>query len=326
MHDRPPPVLQRLVWRLEWLGVRGVSLLLQTFPPEAGDAFVRGLGRVYRRLDASRRGTVLENLRLVYGDTLSAGERERLSVAAFEHAFVILFEAVQRRRLVHDLRSFRRRSRVVGDGDLVREDVREGRGCFLLTAHIGNWEVAGAYLDYEGIPFAAVSRAVPNPYVQAHLMSTRRPTFEIFEKRGAVRGSLRAAQEGKWVTVLGDQNAGKHGVFVPFFGIPASTFPILASLAIRHDVTLYFGAAIRKGPRIAYDMHIVRYRPPATPGTDPVIDVLRGYHAWLEDMIRLYPEQYFWMHRRWKTRPPGELPGPRTPRYEHKARREPVEA
>ena len=227
---------------------------------------------------------------------------------------------MQRARLVPDLRAFRRRIRVLGDEPRAREDIREGRGAFLLTAHIGNWEVAGAYLDYERIPFAAVSRAVPNPYVQALLMRTRRASFEIFEKRGAVRGSLRATQEGKWVTVLGDQNAGKHGVFVPFFGVPASTYPLVASLVTRHGIPLYFGAAIRRGPRIAYDMHVDLYHPPTSPVADPVEHVLVAYHDWLEALIRAFPEQYFWMHRRWKTRPPGEREGPRTPRYERKSK------
>ncbi len=320
--SRRVPLWRRASWALEYAAVRGAMLLVQLFSPEAGERVARFLGRAYFRLDGARRHAALENLRVAFGDGLDDEGRRRLARRSFEHAFVLLFEVVTRGRLVPHGRAFWRRARVLGDVAEARKAQRDRRGGFLLTAHLGNWETAGAYLAYEGVPFSAVARSVPNPYVQRLLTGTRRQTFEVFEKLGAVRDSVRAIREGRWVAILSDQNAGRHGVFVPFFGVPASTYPLAATLAVRHGFPVFFGVAIRRGPFFAYDFHVHAYHPPAgLPHKEAAAHVLREYHAWLESMIRLAPEQYLWMHRRWKTRPAGEVPGPHLPAYRHRGRR-----
>lgn len=312
----------RLRWRLEYALVRGASAALQCLPFEAGEAFMRLVARAYFRLSGSRRRTALENLRLVFGATKGEAERRRIAVASFEHAFVLLYEVLMRPRIVPDLEAFRSRTRIVGDEADARRDLAEGRGGFLLTAHFGSWETAGAYISYEGVPFAAVARSVPNPYVQDLLTGTRSKTFRVFQKIGAVMDSVRVIREGTWVAVLGDQNAGRHGVFVPFFGIPAATYPLVATLALRYGFPVYFGAAIRRGTRFRYDFDLHRYHPPAGLDFEGGREhLLRAYHAWLEARILDAPEQYFWMHRRWKTRPAGEPPGPLVPRYDHRGPR-----
>ena len=167
---------------------------------------------------------------------------------------------------------------------------------------------------------AAISRAVPTPYVQAHLMGTREGGFEIFGKQGAVQGTIDAVRSGRWVAKLADQNAGRHGIFVPFFGLDASTYPLPATLAVRHGFCVYFAAAIRRGPGHRFDFDVRRNVAPE--GLDHKTaeqHLLRAYHATLEAWIREYPDQFLWMHRRWKTRPDGEAPDPRLPTYDRRA-------
>src|SRR5205085_607186 len=177
---------------------------------------------------------------------------------------------------------------IFGDEEPAREDSRAGVGGFVLTAHFGSWEAAGAYLAYEGYPFTGIARAVPNPYVQEFLMGTRRKAYSVVEKTGAVDGSLRLIRKGGWVAVLGDQNAGRHGVFVPFFGVPASTYPFVATLAAMYDVRVYFGAAVRRGPRFRYDFHLRRYDPPPGASHDEKkLDLLVAYHRWLGERVEL---------------------------------------
>jgi KDO2-lipid IV(A) lauroyltransferase len=285
---------------------------------------MRLAGRAYYRVSGSRRRTALENLRLAFGATKGEEERRRIAVASFEHAFVLLYEVLMRHRLVPTLEAFRERTRIVGDEPGARREIAARRGGFLLTAHFGSWETAGAYISYEGVPFAAVARSVPNPYVQDLLTGTRSKSFRVFQKIGAVADSVRVIREGTWVAVLGDQNAGRHGVFVPFFGVPAATYPLVATLAIRHGFRVYFGVAVRRGPRFRYDFVVDRYDPPEGLGFEQAREhMLRAWHAWLEARIVDAPEQYFWMHRRWKTRPRGEAPGPLVPRYDHRGPRKP---
>lgn len=313
---------RHVLWRLEYVAVRGAEFLLLATPPAAAEGLARLAARVYFRLDGPRRRSTLENLRVAFPERDLAA-RHRLAVASFEHAFVLLLEVVRRRRVVPDLRAFRARNRMHGDVAALREEIRAGRGGIFLTAHLGNWEVAGAYLAFERVPFAAISRAVPNPYVQAHLMGTRSGGFEVLGKRGAVRDTVRAVREGRWVAILGDQNAGRYGVFVPFFGLDACTYPLASSLVARHGFSLYFTVALRRGKGVHYDFHVRRYEP--KPGLDVEAaqrDILLAYHVALEEWIRLAPEQYLWLHRRWKTRPPGEVPGPHLPVYDHRSEAE----
>jgi len=313
------PFWRKAIWRLQYAVVRGVAMCVQALPIDFAEQVARALGRTYSRIDRSRWRTALENVRVAFHDRYDEATRRRIALASFEHAFVLLFEIVLRHRIVPNVRVFRRRTRLFGDVETAREETRGGRGGFLLTAHFGSWEAAGAYLSYEGYPFTGIARAVPNPYVQDFLMGTRRKSYSVVEKTGAVDSSLRLIRRGGWVAVLGDQNAGRHGVFVPFFGVPASTYPFVATLAAMYGVRVYFGAAVRRGPRFRYDMHLCRYLPKEGASHDEQkLDLLESYHRWLEEMIDLAPEQYFWMHRRWKTRPIGEEPGPHLPAYDHR--------
>ncbi len=320
MANKPPTLLRRSLWRIEYAAVRGAEMIFLLLPPRAALGLARVLARLYFRIGASRRRTVLENLRVAMGDRLDESQRIELARKNYEHAFTLLCEIVTRRRMVPDLRAFRRLTRFRGDLTSLAADVRLGRGGLILTAHMGNWETAGALLTYERVPFSAISRAVPNPYVQAYLMGTRDNAFDILEKRGAVQGTLDAIRAGRWVAILGDQNAGKHGVFVPFFGLPACTYPLPATLAVRHDLTVYFAVAIRRAPGHRFDVDLRRYvRPAGLDNRAAETHLLEAYHATLEEWIRANPEQYFWMHRRWKTRPEGEVPGPHLPAYDRRS-------
>jgi KDO2-lipid IV(A) lauroyltransferase len=139
-----------------------------------------------------------------------------------------------------------------------------------------------------------------------------------------VRDVVAAVRRGAWVGVLADQNAGRRGEFVPFFGLPASTFRFAATIAARHGFPVYFAAAIRRGGRFRYEYKIHRWQAPeGLSRHDAERQILEAYSARLEAWAREVPEQYLWLHRRWKTRPPGEAPGPHLPAY---PRRTPVAA
>jgi KDO2-lipid IV(A) lauroyltransferase len=289
-----------------YAALRAVETLLLAAPPEASEAMARGVGRAWFALDRTRRRTALDNLALAF-PSLPPAERRRVARASFEHAFLVAVEVVRRPRALSRLRHVLRKGRYEGDQGLMRRDVRAGLPGLVLTGHVGNWELAGTVVRLEGVAFSGVARPIENPYVDDYVARTRGGPEALIAKRGAARAISRALREGRWVGVLADQNAGRHGLFVPFFGVPASTYPLAATLAVRHRVPVYFGAAIRRGGGFRYDYLLHRHEmDPAADEREEVGRTLAAFHEWLETTIRRAPEQYLWLHRRWRTRPPGE--------------------
>ncbi|MFV1960040.1 MAG: lysophospholipid acyltransferase family protein, partial [Planctomycetota bacterium] len=143
----------------------------------------------------------------------------------------------------------------------------------------------------------------------------------VIQKRGAVREVLRTLEAKGWVAILADQNAGAGGTFVEFFGLLASTYATPAVLAARTGLPIYAAACIRRcRPPLTYEIHVHRLEPPprGTGESEAAAHLLREFMASLETWIRRAPEQYNWVHRRWKHRPPGEDLGRDAPRYDHR--------
>jgi KDO2-lipid IV(A) lauroyltransferase len=305
---------------LAYAAMRAVESLLLAMPPDVVESLARVVGRAWFRFDRMRRDAALENVRLAFPG-LSPARRERIARDSFEHAFLVAVEVARRPRVVARTKHARRQGRFLGDQAAIRADVRAGRGGLLLGGHFGNWELAGSILRLEGVRFSAIARPIENPYVDEYVTRTRGGSDALIEKQGAVRSVSRALREGRWVGITADQNAGRHGIFVPFFGVLASTYPLAATLAVRHRVPVYFGAAIRRGSGFRYDYVVRRWVPPAAleerRGAEAV---LAAFHAWLEEGIRAHPEQYFWLHRRWRSRPKGEAHDERLPAYARAAR------
>ena len=182
-------------------------------------------------------------------------------------------------------------------------EVTRGRGSIIVTGHVGNWEVAGALLAAAGLSMAAVVKRQRNPAFDERFLATRRRAgIESIYMQDANTRIPQALREGKTVALVADQDAGRRGVFVPFMGRPASTFRGPALLALTQRVPLFFGAAVRMDA--GYDTVLEPVDAPP-PGEGRQEEYTRRWVARLEALIRLHPEQYFWFHRRWKTRPAG---------------------
>lgn len=192
-----------------------------------------------------------------------------------------------------------------GGDEAVRlfRDIAGAGGALVVTGHIGNWEVAGTYLAAAGLDMAAVVKEQRNPAFDRRMLDTRRrlgiePIY-MAEARTRIPEAL---AEGKTVALVADQDAGRRGIFVPFLGRPASTFRGPARLALACEVPLFFGAAVREGR--GYGAVLEHIAPPE-PGPDAEEALTRRWVARLEARIERMPDQYFWFHRRWKTRPTG---------------------
>jgi KDO2-lipid IV(A) lauroyltransferase len=183
------------------------------------------------------------------------------------------------------------------------------RGVLYCTGHVGNWEVHAIALALAYGPISVLARPLDNPALDARLCAFRTSSGNaVIYKKNALPQIIRALRAGRGVAILLDQNVqAKDGIFVDFFGRPAATTTVAAALAAKTGCTLI--------PAHSELMPDGRYRliydPPVawTPSGDHDVDVARTTQELArrtEEWIRRRPEQWLWMHRRWKTRPPNE--------------------
>lgn len=181
-----------------------------------------------------------------------------------------------------------------------------GKGVLFATAHLGNWELSAFAHALMSAPMHIVVRPLDNPWIDRLLSERRRLSGNrVIEKKDFARAILRALAQNEAVGVLIDQNvAPEEGVFVPFFGIPACAGTGFARIAARSGATVIPGFALWNEAERRY---VLRFYPPVEITGDAAEDT-RRLQARIEAVIRQYPDQWLWVHRRWKTRPPGEPP------------------
>jgi KDO2-lipid IV(A) lauroyltransferase len=180
----------------------------------------------------------------------------------------------------------------------------------LFSAHFGHWELTALMQGFLDLPLALVTRPLDNRALERMLAELRgRSGNRVIHKRNAIRESLRELRAGRGVAIVLDQDARAEGVFVPFFGRPASTTPTAALLALRTGASLVPTYSVPR-PDGSY---LIVYEPAVevTATGDREADVRRitaRCTAILEGWVRRWPELWLWMHRRWKTQPAGETP------------------
>ena len=187
--------------------------------------------------------------------------------------------------------------------------VEHKTGVIFLTGHFGNWEVTGYTLAVLGFKSVAVARPLDNPYLNKWALGHRETGgMRILDKKGAAMEVDSILADGGAVGFIADQDAGRRGIFVDFFGRDASTFKSIALMAMRHKVPIIVGCARRLEPRFMFEIGSERIISPDewAEKKDPMRWITQEYTAALEKMIRRYPDQYLWAHRRWKHRPKGQ--------------------
>lgn len=271
----------------------------------------RGLGRLLGRLSvglaARRREIARTNLALCFPDRTTE-ERERILRAHFESLGIGLFETA----MAWWASDRHLRGLVRYDGlEHLQTAMASGRGILLLTGHFTCLELGARFMTWH-LPFHAMYRPHKNALYEAVMRRCReRQSQRPVLPRDDVRGTVRALRRGGAVWYAPDQNyGGTDTVFVPFFGVPASTITATARLAtMGHALVLPYWPR-RRDDGSGYEIVI---EPPLDnfPGPDPTEDA-RRINALVERRVRCCPEQYLWVHRRFKTRPPGEAsPYPR---------------
>ena len=288
----------------EYYGLRGaVSALRRLSLRRAGD-IGEWIGRLGYRPLGVRREVVERQVRAAFPG-LSAEDAMHIAEASYEHLGRTTIETAivpeYSQREVLDL--FER----VDGWDVVERAQASGKGALLVSGHIGNWELGGSYIAARGIALGVVTRRMQNPLFDTYLTTTRRRLgMDVIPDAEAVRKVPRLVRSGGMVAFLFDQGAaGLASTWVPFFGRLAKTPKGPAVFALRLDVPVIFGCAIRlasgKFLMNFEEVHVTR-----TGERDRDVDaIVNAYTGTLERWVRKYPGQYFWHHRRWKHQQPG---------------------
>ncbi len=282
-----------------WLGV-GVLRLLCLLPVPALVWLGGGIGWLFGRLVPSRRHVVRTNLKLCFPQQ-DAAARERDVDAHCRALGVGIFEACLA-WWASDARLLRQ-GEIVGLEHLDRAEA-DGSGVLLLTGHFTTLELGARYILVAGRPFHAMYRPIKNPLMD-YLMHRWRSAIATLPAvpRDDLRGLVRALREGRRVWYGPDQTLDRReGVFVPFFGVPTLMLTATSRLAQmgRAKVVPYFPERIGSRYRITFLPALENF-----PSGDDKADAARIIGA-IEEGVRRSPTQYFWVHRRFKVRPPGE--------------------
>jgi len=234
---------------------------------------------------------------------LTADERRKLINGTFQSVARTLLALARAPRItpanVHELISY--------EGlEHYQAAKQSGKGILVATAHLGNWELSAYTHAYMTEPMHVMVRPLDNPFIDALVERLRTLSGNhLIYKKDAARNVLKALRANRAVGILIDQNAAlAEGVFVDFFGKKASANSAFVKFAYHSGAKVIPGFAFWIDEKQRYFLRFY----PEIPMTGDVTEDTQRIHTFLEHVIRQYPDQWMWIHRRWKTRPPGEPP------------------
>ena len=291
-----------LEFAVAWVIFNGFRILPRSLARAAG----KGIGALGRLLLPHLRRHAQTNLKLAFPE-LNEKARGQIERGTFRNLGRALGEVTQFPKLKRQNIA----SVVVYEGlENYQQAVAQGRGVILLTGHIGAWELSVYAHSIYGYPMSFLARRVDNPLVE-RLAATNRARFgnRSIDKKGSLREVLKTLKAGGVVGILADLNSAREeGVFVDFFGRPACTTAGVATLALRTGAVVLPGYILWDDKK---KIHRLCFEPPVeTINTgnqkEDIVTNTARYTKVLEAVIRRYPDQWLWIHRRWRTRPAGE--------------------
>lgn len=297
------PLRKRLIQQRDYLLLRLVMALAAPLSLRALQRLGRRLGLFAWRFMPFRRRVVLENLEAAFGHELDAHRRRALAREFYAQLGTTLLEFCGFWRLTREeIDSLIE----VSGREHLDAALSHRRGAVLVSGHFGNWELVAAWLAgaVGAVRFLVKSQA--NQRVDRLQNDLRRRVgVAVIRVDTSPREMIRTLRQGGVIGLLGDQDAGSGGLFVDFLGRPASVFRGTAGLAWRQRCPVVTGFLIR----LPDGRHRLEISAPLLPDADwseeqAIVAITRWHTRQLEEAVRRHPEQYFWVHRRWKTRPP----------------------
>jgi len=281
--------------------------MFRILPIEVARALAKAVGTLGWLLDARHRRVAMGNLDQAYGDEMTGSEKRRLVRRVFQHFAMVVPESVKAAQLI--TKETIDKYVEFSDSAAIDEAMTSKGGGLVVTAHLGNWEVLGMYASARGYAMTTIARTLDNPLLDKLLVAYReRYGQKIVPKNRALRAMMRVVKQGGLLVFVADQNARTDHVFVDFFGHSAATVRSIAVLALRSGLPICMGFCVRQGKRFRYRVDCGEPIWPESTG-DEEADILRITQAFtsrIESHVRQYPDQWLWLHRRWKTQPSSE--------------------
>jgi KDO2-lipid IV(A) lauroyltransferase len=294
---------------LVYLVVRVLICVVQAMRMETGHRLAKRLAWLFADVLKLRARVVDDNLRHAFPE-MSPSERRRLARRMWEHLFLLVLEVAHAPRKIHET-NWREYVRFRNEKDLVGRLLSD-RPLIVVTAHFGNFEVGAFLLGLFGYATHSVARTLDNPYLHRFVDRFRRLTGQhTIPKKGGYDQILEVLASGGTLAFLADQAAGPKDCWVEFFERPASTFKAIALLALEHEAPVAVCYARRLGRPLQFEMVTAGVADPrdAPDDVSSIHQLTQWYTTQLEEGIRQTPDQYWWIHRRWKDRPPRRRRG-----------------
>jgi KDO2-lipid IV(A) lauroyltransferase len=277
----------------------------------------RFIGIIFYKLDKKHRKHTLNNLKIAFPDKTEK-ELNDISIKFYKNLGMVFVEIFRLNKYnAGNIDNF-----VEYNFDSVK-NIYKKQGVLLLTAHFGNWELLAKTFGLKGYRGNVLARPLDNPYIEKILYGLRTGGGNkvIYNRENAVKSIISALNDNEIVGFLPDENASKRiGVFVDFFGVEACTMPGMANIAAKTKLPVVPAFIVRLeegGKSGSFAKHRLLIEPPLEikytgNRKADTLNILKMFNEKIEDMIKRYPEQWFWIHNRWKTRPDVQGPAAET--------------
>ena len=293
----------------EYFLVYSFYAFLNILPQDLSLKIGRFLGLLFYKIDKKHRKHTLNNLKIAF-PTKTENVLTDIAIKFYKNLGMVFVEIFRLNKYKEsNIDDF-----VDSDFDHIK-NIYGKQGILLLTAHFGNWELLAKTFGLKGYKGNVLARPLDNPYIEKILYDLRMASGNkvIYNRENAVKNIISALSEKEIVGFLPDENASKRiGVFVDFFGVKACTMPGMANIAAKTKLPVVPAFIVRiKGKDGNYSKHRLIIEPPldikyTSDRKTDTMNILKLFNEKIEDIIKQYPEQWFWIHNRWKTRPDGE--------------------
>jgi KDO2-lipid IV(A) lauroyltransferase len=293
--------MKNITYFLSYIILRITCAILSILPLSFTYFIARQIGNFTNFVLHYRYKVVMENLTIAFGNDLNEKKRAEIAAESYRQTAMSFMELLVAPKLKKQINSILQPEHFA----LIQNLLQQQKGLVAISGHLGNWELQGAAVATimtEPLTVAAVQQS--NPYINRFITRRRREMgMEVAGTKEAMKLLLKALKNRQAIGLVADQSGGRDAVFVDFFGHNAATQSGPAKLALKFGAPMMVAAAVRTSPgkftMLAQQVEIKK---------DDTVESLTQRHVKiLESFIRQYPEQYFWLHRRWKRRPPEEL-------------------
>ncbi len=285
--------------RLEYIGYITLEKFISRLPNQILPIAAKSLALLTYRILKIRRQVARENLKRAFPNKTHFW-LEKTAYRSYQHFALVILEFMKMR--VWEAKYIYRLVEPINTDEIIAS-IENGNGGILVSGHYGNWEIGIGYFHAYGIKSSVIQQRQQNPLVNLQMKTLRENWgMEIIYPRGAVTQSVKAIRKNRIVALLGDQDAGKKGVFVPFFNWMSSTHVGAALICLRSKAPLFFASCTRSNTG-KFELKIKRLpdREISDDTQEAVEEITKMISQELQKVVEKHPEQYFWMHRRWKT-------------------------